>query len=324
MLETLKFVKAAISKDENQPILRCFKIRNLTVSASNGALTIQAPIAIDLNCAPLAEQFYRALSVCDSTPSLHLDAGKLIVKSGKFKSAISCMDDATFPDVHPSGPILPIKSPILPILKALLPFVSTDETRPWACGILFSNNSAYATNNAAIVEHWIPVSFPAICNIPLEAIKELVRLNIEPLSIQPEAQRVTFHLPDQAWISCLLSVRQWPVGIFQVLADTAEHSGPWMAGESLERFREDVAKLSGFGESRFPRLRFRSGHVATISDKGAESTVETAESPGSGVFLQSQLECLKGVEKIGWNAYPKPVPFFGKNFRGVLACYQEN
>ena len=322
MIETIKFVRVALSKQDAQPELRCFKIRNRTLTASNGALTIQAPIAIDLTCAPLGEQFFRAMSACKGTVSLHLDNGSLIVKSGRFKSSVSCLDESKFPDVLPSGPVLPIRSPILPILKRLLPFVSNDETRPWACGILFSNNSAFATNNISIVEHWIPVRFPAICNIPIEAIKELVRLNIEPHSIQLEPQRVTFHLTENRWISSLLSVRGWP-DLTRIFSEMESFGGSFMEGQTLKGFLEDAETLTPFAEARMPRVRFSSGKLSTINDKQAETSIDCPAAPLVGCFTPSQLSSLTGVDRVGWENYPNPVPFYGENFRGVLACFQE-
>ena len=320
MIETIKFVRAALSKQDAQPELRCFRIRNRTLTASNGALTIQAPVPIDLSCCPLGEQFFRAISACEKTVSLHLDAGNLIVKSGRFKSSVSCFDETKFPDLIPTGPILPIRSPILPILKKLLPFVSNDETRPWACGILFSNNSAFATNNVSIVEHWVPVSFPAICNIPIEAIKELVRLNLEPHSIQLEAQRVTFHLTENRWVSSLLSVRGWP-DLTRIFSEMENFKGPFMSGKPLKDFLADCETLTPFAETRLPRVRFSPGKLSTINDKQAETCIDSPDAPPNGIFTPSQLSSLTGVDRIGWDSYPSPVPFYGENFRGVLACF---
>lgn len=322
MIETIKFVRAALAKADCQPELRCFRLRNRTITASNGALTIQAPIAIDLNACPLGEQFFKAISACKETVSLHLDGGRMIVKSGRFKSAVGCLDETRWPDLIPNGPIFPIASPILPILKKLLPFVSTDETRPWACSVLFTNNSAFATNNVSIVEHWIPVKFPAICNIPIEAIRELVRLNIEPHSIQLEAQRVTFHLPGGAWFSSMLSVRGWPdlTGIFN---DMEKFSGEYMEGEILLDFLKDCDRLTPFAESRFPLIHFSAGKVSTMNEQQAETAVESPVAPLRGTFSPSQLASLTGTRKVGWSHYPAPVPFYGEKFRGVLFCFKD-
>lgn len=322
MIETIKFVKVALSKADCEPERRCFLIRNRTITATNGALLIRAPIAIDLNCCPLGEQFFQAIEACSETVSLHLNAGKLIVKSGRFKSSVSCLDESKFPAFTPAGPILPIKSPILPILKKLLPFVSGDETRPWACGILFSNNSAFATNNVSIVEHYIPVCFPAICNIPVAAIKELVRLNIEPHSMQVEERKVTFHLPGGAMFCSILSVRGWP-DLSNVFSDMKNFKGDFMSGEILKQFLADCKKITPFAESRFPLVRFK-GHLVAINDMQSETIIETPSCPSEGVFTPSQVACLSGVDRVGWGSYPKPVPFYGDKFRGVLFCFKDS
>lgn len=317
MLETLKFVRAAVCRNDLQPTLQHFRIVNGTVTATNGQLTIQAPLPVDLDCAPQAFQFFKAIAACKETISLTLDKGRLLVRSGRFKSHVDCTDPDRFPVTYPQGAIFPISAPIVPVLKRLLPFVSTDELRPWACGVLFVNNSAFATNNISIVEHWLPVAFPVIAHLPTEAIKELIRLRIEPVSVQVESHQVTFHLPGGAWIACQTTVHKWP-DIQRVFKDAEEFKGPWTEGEALASILADVATLAPFTDE-MKRVRFLPGEVSTSPPGTPGTSLACPASPGAGIFRADLLTGLEGVAaKVGLAAYPRPVPFFGQGVRGVV------
>lgn len=321
MLETLKFVRAAVCRNDLQPTLQHFRIVNGTVTATNGHLTMQAPLPVDLDCAPQAAQFFKAISACEDIISLTLDKGRLLVRSGRFKSYVNCTDPDRFPVVHPQGAMFPLSLPIVPILKKLLPFVSTDELRPWACGVLFVNNSAFATNNISIVEHWLPVAFPVIAHLPTDAIKELIRLKIEPHSIQVEAHQVTFHLPGGAWIACQTTVHKWP-DVQRVFAEAERFAGHWHSGEELEALLQDVGKLAPFTDE-MDRIRFLPGEVSTSRPDAPGTSLACPHSPGAGIFQSGQLLGLQGVaSKVGFGAYPRPVPFYGEQLRGVIGGMQ--
>lgn len=323
MLETLKFVRAAVCKTGNNPAMLHFRITGGTVQANNGRLAIQAPLPTDLDCTPHAGQFIRAIAACDDVISMHLESGKLVVRSGKFKTHVHCCENASFPRFVPTGAMFPIPQPIVPILRKLIPFVSTDERRPWACGVHFANNSAIATNSICIVEHWLPVAFPVIANIPRDAINELLRLKMEPTAIQVTAHAVTFHLPGGAWMACTLLDYQWP-DVQAVFGNANKYQGIYINAGNLETLLNDVAKLDGFTEE-FGAVYFHKGQVATVPAGQPGTFIESPASPGVGVYRADQLAALRGiVDRIGFGAYPAPVPFFGGELlRGVMVGFQQ-
>jgi len=322
MLETLKFVRAAVSKDGHNPALSHFRIRNGTIQANNGHLVIQCPFPSDLDCCPHAGEFIKAVSACEEVISLHIESGRLVVRSGKFRTYVNLVDSERFPDFQPAGLRFPIPQPIVPVLTKLLPFVATDERRPWACGVRFANNSAVATNSICIVEHWLPFSFPVIANIPRDAIAELIRLKMEPIGIQADSRAVVFHLPGDAWIACTLLVYEWP-DVQTVFARAAAYAGPYVAGAALQSLLEDVAKVEPFtGDDK--ALYFHKGAVASVPEGQPGTFVDSPLSPGLGVFRADQLSALRGVvDQMGFGAYPAPVPFFtGDLLRGVMVGFK--
>src|SRR5688572_29993203 len=102
MLDTLKFVYAAVCRNDLQPTLTHFRIKDGAITAYNGLLSIRAPLAVGLDCAPLAGQFMKAVKACEETVSLHVEDGKLCVRSGDFKTFVNLAPDPDrFPDLEP-------------------------------------------------------------------------------------------------------------------------------------------------------------------------------------------------------------------------------
>lgn len=321
MLETLRFVRAAVGKTDFNPLLHHFRLYNGTIRATNGPLTIQAPLPVDLDCCPHAAQFMKAIAACKEIPSLTLENSRLLVRSGKFKSYVDTCDASSFPMMYPEGERHPITEPILPILKSLLPFVATDERKPWANGVLFSNNSAIATNSISIVEYWMPAKFPAIVNLPREAVAELVRLKVQPHTLQMSPYAVTFHLPGEAWISCQVSSYKWP-DVQRIFEPEKPYSGNFLTGSALESLLRDVSDLSPFCND-LQAVHFLPGSLSTTPAGIPGTSIENPACPGNGIFRADQLAALSpGVKRIGFEAYPLPVPFFGDRFRGVMMGYQ--
>lgn len=322
MLETLKFVRAAVCKHGHNPAMMHFRIQGGTVQANNGRLSIQAPLATDIDCTPHAGQFIRAIAACEDVISMHLENGRLLVRSGKFKTHVSCCDNSSFPKYVPTGQMFPLSQAIVPILKKLIPFVSTDERRPWACGVHFANNSAIATNSICIVEHWMPIAFPVIANIPRDAINELLRLKMEPVALQVTAHAVTFHLPGEAWVACTLMNYEWP-DVQAVFNNANKFKGQYVDSASLGTLLDDVSKIEDF-TNELGAVYFHKGQIATVPTGQPGTFIDCAASPGVGVFRADQLAALRGiVDRIGFAAYPSPVPFYGGDLlRGVMCGFQ--
>ena len=322
MLEILKFVRAAVCKEGHVPSRMHFRIRSGTIQANNGKLAIQCPFPSDIDCCPHAGQFYKAIAACEDVISMHIESGKLIVRSGRFRSVVDLCDSTSFHDFIPIGQRVPVPQPMLPILRKLIPFVTDDERRPWACGVHFDGNSAMATNSICIVQHWLPLAFPVPVNIPKEAVSELLRLKIEPLEIQFSVNAVVFHLPDNAWIACIPIEYKWP-DTSKVFATAENFAGTYTNEAQLNSLLNDVAKLDGF-TNELGVIYFHKGTVSTVPSGRQGTSIDCPFSPGVGVFRADQLAALRGiVDCIGFTAYPSPVPFYGgKLLRGVMAGFQ--
>ena len=108
MIETLRFVRGAVAKKDYQPALTHFQIRNGRITGFNGTIALSSPIGIDIDAVPKAEPFLRAIENCTVEPTVihKTEAGRLGLRSGRFRAFVDCLDDDAhelFDNVKPEG-----------------------------------------------------------------------------------------------------------------------------------------------------------------------------------------------------------------------------
>jgi DNA polymerase III sliding clamp (beta) subunit (PCNA family) len=317
MLKALKFVQGAVAAKDFVPELMHFRIENGTIRGYNGMLGLCCPIDLDLDVSPKAAQFIKAIQTCkDETVQLHVTpAGRLSIKSGKFKAFIEC-SPTEFPDVAPEGTEIALNGGMLGVLKTLAPFIAEDASKPWARGILLKGQSAFATNNICLVEHWMPSPFPIDVNIPRSAVLELVRIGEEPVRIQVTENRVTFHYSGNRWLSTQTYSAEWP-DLTRILgAESQQLPMPaelWDAVESLSPFVDDLG-----------RIYFKDGAARTCLTDGDGASIEVPGLPVvGGCFNSKQLLLLgKNIKTIDFSTYPSPCLFHGDNLRGAIVGFK--
>jgi hypothetical protein len=311
MLSTLKFVQGAVSKKDFIPALSHFRIRNGRITGFDGKLSISAPIGIDLDCCPKAETFVRAIEACGDTVSLQLNAAKkLAIRSGKFRATIETVDEQAYPDVAPEGITVEHTGELLPTLRLLYEFTTEDASRPWATGILFNGQSAFATNNVVLIEHWLGYHFPYRVNLPRYAVREVLRIGEEPEHVQLTHNNMTLHYTGDRWLRMQLNEEAWPdaTGLLNGLPTSAPPApeGLFDALETLKPFVDDMGRVYVLGD-----------RVATAEEEGA--SIDVPGLPATGVYNLRMLLLLRDVAThIGFAEYPGKVPFYGSKLRGCV------
>jgi DNA polymerase III sliding clamp (beta) subunit (PCNA family) len=310
MLDSLRFVQGAVAKKDFVPALTHFKIQGGFIRGFNGMLGLSCPIDIDLDVNPKALQFVKAIQACKDTIQLHMTpSGKLSIKSGKFKVLVDCHQDS-FPEVHPEGEEVPLNGNLLDTLKTLFPFIAEDASRPWARGILFRGQSAYATNNITLVERWLGTPFPVEINIPKTAVAELLRIGEEPTRLLMTENSATFCFDGERWLRTQTYSTDWPD--LQRILDSASSQEPLPPGlidaiEALSPFVDDLG-----------RIYLSDGLVATGGHGSTEASLEVDGLHGTGCYNYQQLLLLKGVAVTAdFTSHPKPSLFYGDKIRGA-------
>ena len=312
MLDELDFTRGAVATKDYSPALTHFHIRNGTIIGYNGAIAINAPLNLDLNCSPKAIPFVKAIQACKGgTIQLHITPnGKLAIRSGDFLVFVECIEEG-YPDVKPEGEQIKFEGSILDAMRALEPFISIDASRPWSRGVLFRRSSAYATNNITLVEYQLTKEFSKELNVPAEAIQELLRIGREPETIQIAEGSVTFHFASGRWLKAQSLSTTWP-DVSKIL------NRPFNPQKLPERFFTVLRDLLPF-INEAEQVRFRDNKLATaqVDDIGASMLFDGI--PNGPIFNIKQLLLLENIiTGIDFSLYPEPCLFSGKNIRGAI------
>lgn len=320
ILASLKFVKGAIAKQDHIPILNKFRIKNGRVLGFNGSLAISSPIEMRLDVAPKALDFVKAIDACGDSPQIALqlaENGKLLVSAKGFRCFVECDNAALYPDVQPSGIVTSLAGcQILPAFAYLEKFIADDERRPWSCSLLLDQHSAYASNNVVILQYWLGGGFELRNRlaIPSSAIREVLRIGVEPVSIQYDSRSVTFHYKDSRWIRTAVIESPWP-DVDRIL-DNPSSTQPWPFTEELFAALEKILPFT----DELNRVYFLGNQVSTLADPSDKGTTVKAICPDFGVYSAKQLLALRGVaDKIAFLDYPASVAFWGKLTRGKIS-----
>lgn len=311
--QALKFVKGAVSGKDYVPEFTHFRIKGGHVMAFNGRLTLSHPIDLDLDVAPKAKFFEKALaSVPEDEPVsiTFMQSGRLSVKAGKFRVHVQChMDvpDAMFPP--PSGVRYEIDLGLLEIFKDLYPFIAEDASRPWAQTVLLTGQSAFATNNVVLVERWCNVKFAQPISVPVEAVREILRVGIEPCALQVSDRAATFHFPNGAWMRTQFLETDWP-DLSPIIAQPLDNL---MAVP--EGFYDDMRRLETFIEDTGAiHIRGTSMSTTTVDNEGA--SIDTPEPLGDGSFhIKVLLKIASVATRV--DLRNRPAVFTAPGMRGV-------
>lgn len=312
MLADLKFVQGSVAKKDFLPAMTHFAIDNGRVRGFNGTIALCSPIPFDISCKPKAEPLVKAIANCNETVALAITpAGRLSIKSGSFKAFIECIEGETA-HVEPEGEEMEINgAELLRAVKAVQPFVGDDASRPWTNGVLFRDESAFATNNVSLVEYWVGSHFPVTVNIPRAAVKEIVRIDEAPIRAQLTERSFTLHYEGDRWIRSQLLPTDWPD--LKRILDKPSNQQPLPASlfEGLDVVRPFVDKMG--------RVFFQNGGIATHEVDGEGASFAIDEFTHDGVYNIEILRLLQGVaDSIDFTTYPAPCMFQGDMLRGAL------
>ena len=315
MLNDLRLAAGAIARKDFVPSLTHFRIADGRIYGFNGLLAISTPTDLQVSCVPKAASLIKAMEKVEEGTELVLNltqTGKLSIKAGRFRVYVECIEESdAVPMVEPAGTIVPLPGGLVSIFDKLQPFVSIDASRPWSRGILLRGQSAFATNNIVLIEHWLPYVFPHDVNVPAEAVREMIRIGNEPTHMQIEERAVTFHYASGAWLRTSVGAIEWP-DLSRVL------ERPCDAKPIPEGLFDGMRRLDVFAD-KTNRLYLRGGTLATHAVEGEGACVDLDDFGGVGCYYLKQFANLDGVAtSIDLSLYPGPCIFYGDMVRGAI------
>lgn len=314
MLDAIKFTRGAIARKDFVAELTHFRIAEGRITGFNGTLALSSPIDLDLDVRPRAATFAKAVHACETTITMHMTpAGRLSIKSGKFKALVDCLpDDHAMTPVAPEGWELDLGPKFMDAIRSVAPFIGMDASRPWAMGVMLRGQSAFATNNVCFVEYWHGHNMPFSMNIPKDCVVELLRINQDPVKVVASQNTITFHFSDGRWMRSALYVDNWPEQAFSLFDQHAFDYEPTPDGlfEAMQKIKPFLDKDT--------RVWFRDGGIATSrhDEEGAHFEVEDLiEGP---CFQYPALALLENATHIDFMPHPKPCGFIADGMRGMI------
>lgn len=316
MLAALRFVRGAVSTKEMIPVLTAFHIYDGRIQGMNGRLTIDCPCPelAGMDITIHAETFLKAVDGCDGEPKLEIiSEGKLKISRGGFKVVLPLLPHDSFPKQAQDGVEgVKIATGLLPSLRVLQPFMGEDASRPWACGMLFRNGMAYATNNSTLVgvEAY---RFETDLNLPFYLIDELLRIGEEPGSAHSTGDSISFSFKSGAWIKSQLMALEWPGAVESMLQFDAVQdvipSGLARAVEKLVPFCPD---------KKVPIIKFTPEGIQTM-DGDKSACITEFSLPGGSFRAEPLITMLNAASHAQFAEYPARIPFSGPaGLRGIM------
>jgi hypothetical protein len=314
MLKDLKFVQGAVGKKDLLPAMTHFRIEGGHVRSFNGRMAISSPIAFDIDCNPKATQLLKAIQQCSDVITLSMTAGgKLRVQSGNFRAFVETVEGETAHPLPEGEPLYFDGEQLLAACKVLDDFIGNDASRPWANGILFQGHSAFATNNACLVEYWLGTPFPTQINLPGFCIDELLRVDEPPTHAQLHDRSITFHYTDGRWIRSQLLDGEWPFEKINAILNAPCNPVP-IPQELFDGI--EVLKAMADGSNR---IYISDGLLKTHMEELTGGQFEVPGIEFEGCYNLTIFNLLNGkVNKADFTLYPEPCLFFGDRLRGAI------
>ena len=310
MLKELKFVQGAVAKKDLLPAMTHFCIEDGHVRGYNGKMAISSPIPFEINCNPKADQLVKAITQCEETVTLSMTEGaRLRIQSGKFRAFVETVE-GDVPHPLPNGEDVMFDGEMfLEACKILYDFIGNDASRPWTNGMLFMDQSVFATNNVCLIEYWLGAPFPHTINVPRDCIREVIRVNEPPTHAQYDEGSITFHYDNGRWIRSQLLEITWP-DVTKILdVESAPKNIP-------EGFFDGVEALYRLAESK---IYIVNGMLKTHLEDFTGGVYEFDNLDFEGCYNIEMLGLLKDVVTTAdFSKYPEPCLFFGDRLRGAI------
>lgn len=319
MLEILNIVKGSVSSKDLVPVLTHFALHDGRICGYDGRVYISAPYAYaDRHAFTVpAIEFIAAMEVCEGASSVFsVGDGFLNITSGHFKARLPTGPLENFPLVAPEGKhVANKKGGFIDVLRKLRPFIGEDASRPWSSGILLLGIKAVATNNITIAEASLPFLIASSCILPVFAIDELLRLDLEPVSYSVTPEAMVFYLPGKIWLRTKLIAGQWPEGALTIIREFHGKAKwkkiPGELSEAVNRIRPFCASQAN------PVIRFSDGQVSTECETMA-AEVKGFTGLGACEFrVEPLLEVLAKATHYDLSLFPR-IPWKGHDLGGVM------
>ncbi len=311
---------AIATKDISSP-LTYYRVADKEMLATNQRMIAGYPYDAPGKFMVPGEELTAILRRLPNEPTIRVDGGKLILRSGRFSGSLDLLpdDDAVsllFQTIDKRAiewKKFPQELPA--ILKDLRPFVSDNNIHTWSLGIAIDHGWCYSTNNVVLAGAPFPPSKDMQALIPawvvdflLDRVEGLTHWAVTDLAM-------FFKWSNGAWMRSNLIEGQFPERAGEMI-----RSAPSGSQAINEDYRRAVARIAELSDETVAIYADR------VEGKTARSKVTEAitsaipsianHSIWGAKYIAPMIEIASNWEPSLW---PKPVPFTGERVRGFIA-----
>lgn len=209
LLEALSFC-SVVSEKLGASYETHIGLRNNWAIAFNGIIAAGAPIEADLVCHPHTLLLVEALSKCDEGFTLTQLNTNLIVKSGKFKASIPCLDPALMQNAEPDPQIVGIDNKFKDAVEAVGVLANENAQHVLTASVLMNRSSVISTNRVMLLEYWHGLDLPSNIPLPKQFVAALVKQKRNITGFGFSSSSATFWFEGGCWLRTQLYNDEWP------------------------------------------------------------------------------------------------------------------
>lgn len=311
LLEAIQFV-GNVLQEKGTPNETHLLFSNNWAVAFNGIIAAGAKVSSPIYAAPNYYLLEKALSKCGEF-EIALDNSSLIIKSGKFKAIIPCIDPINIAVSNIDPNIHAINDEFKKGLEITGALANENGQTIHYASILMNGQSLVSTENGVMLfEYWHGCELPSGIAMPKALVGPLTKTNKKLTGFGYSQSSVTFYFEDESWIKSQLFSEKWP-DIGRVLN---VHSNP---SEPPKDLWEGLAIVAPHSTDNL--VYFDADVLRSHANSGIGAAYEVKGLPRGPVFNIKQLMFIKDyVKKIDFFAEGgKMTCWVGDRTRGVIA-----
>lgn len=314
----IKFLTTAqVGGTKGEPYQLHCSIANNWAIAYDGVLTVGHPIEEDLDACPHTFTLLDAIDKCSETLSVSIEASKLLVRSGRFRANVPCIDRSALYTPLPDLRCGNADRRLADALRAVSSIAAKSAESVAASSVLLQAGSAVATNCHVILEYWHGLSLPSNIIIPKSSATIIGKMDKDISGFGYSDRSFTVYYADNSWIKTqLYATSEWAP-----YQDVLDMQGVWFH-PIPERLFEALEYLQPFGEHVFFRQAGDTFIASTSRHEGDGATYDDVAVPVEMAWRNEYLQLLKelGATKLDFSR-KGAVRFIGEKVRGAIAGY---
>lgn len=296
------------------------------VVATNNVQMIGVPVSgLSVECCPHSKTLLAALERCTEATTFTLEASQLVVKSGRVRVPVPCLEPAALSDLYPDGGQGDAAPALADALGVVAGIVDDADDRHFCRPVYMGPELVQGTHKGHVniqVFHGVK-PLPDIA-LPKESAISISKHPGKLISIGLGPGTATFWYEDRSFIRTVLHDIKCPA-IYRGLEQKKVCEPVPINGSLFEAVRTMApfvsAKLAEAGKEN--AMTFSEGKVwAGVDENPNVASLEYPDCPLSDVTVNSNYLLMFETiaESVVCDEFDRKVFFYGKNFRAVVAC----